>query len=299
MTFNELDIEKIKRVYFIGIGGIGMSALARYFKVLGKEVSGYDRTATDLTRELEAEDIPVHFTEAPDQLPEGIDFVVYTPAVPASHAELLKLKSEKVPVFKRSEVLGMITLARYTVAVAGTHGKTTTSSMIAHMLTNAKVPTAAFLGGITRNYSSNVMVSAEADATVVEADEFDRSFLTLSPNIAVVTSMDADHLDIYGEKEQLTESFSLFAKKVADDGLIIYRQGLAFNHELTQKSYTYSITGPADYQAQDITVKNGEYVFDVVTPHQTLKWCENGIARSTQCGKCFGCHCGSTAVWSG
>ncbi|MGD1844465.1 MAG: UDP-N-acetylmuramate--L-alanine ligase [Salibacteraceae bacterium] len=266
-----MDLKQVHNVYFIGIGGIGMSALARYFHRLGCQVSGYDKTETALTRSLEEEGMRIHYVEDLDQLPEAVDLVVYTPAVPAQHQELKFYQNSETPVVKRSQVLGWISQQNYTVAVAGTHGKTTTSSMIAHILHHAKVDCTAFVGGITRNYNTNLVVSETAQATVVEADEFDRSFLTLHPHVAVVTSMDADHLDIYGDHQYLLESFDLFAQQVQDGGLLVYRKGLKFNTDFQYRSWTYAVEEVADYQANGVGVVDGHFVFNVAGPHENLQ----------------------------
>lgn len=260
-----MNVNDIHKAYFIGIGGIGMSALARYFHTRGVEVSGYDRVETPLTKQLQEEGIAIHFEDNLVLVPKDADLVVYTPAVPVGHSELQYYQQEKYPVLKRSEVLGLITKDTHTVAVAGTHGKTTTSSIIAHIFRYADVDSTAFLGGITRNYNSNLLLSETSKITVVEADEFDRSFLTLHPNIAIVTSMDPDHLDIYGTAEYMFESFALFAKQVENGGTLIYKKGLPFQEEKHVKTCTYAIEEVADYYAQNITIENGEYHFDIVT----------------------------------
>lgn len=266
-----MDLKKIHSVYLIGIGGIGMSALARYFHTLGCAVSGYDKTETVLTKALVREGISVHYSEDLSQLPSTVDLVIYTPAVPAEHLELLHFRATKIQVAKRSEVLGWISDQNYSIAVAGTHGKTTTSSMIAHIFHHAKVDCTAFVGGISRNYNTNLVMSKSAKATVVEADEFDRSFLTLHPNVAVVTSMDADHLDIYGNHEYLLESFDLFAQQVHSEGLLIYRKGLRFNTNFGFRTWTYAVEESADYQATGVGVHDGKFVFNVAGPHENLE----------------------------
>jgi UDP-N-acetylmuramate--alanine ligase len=228
-----MDIKKITHVYFLGIGGIGMSALARYFNAMGKKVSGYDKTPTSLTAELIAEGIDVHFEdnirfipEAIKQLPYDLEniLVVYTPAIPKEHSEFIFFSFNGFNIKKRAEVLGLITESAFTIGVAGTHGKTTTSSLIAHIFKTANLDPSAFLGGITQNYNTNLLLSSKLKTNnhpatsnnliVVEADEYDRSFLTLHPEIAVITSVDADHLDIYGDEKYMQESYSLFAKQV-------------------------------------------------------------------------------------
>ena len=221
-----MELNSIKRVYFIGIGGIGMSGLARYFHQRGCLVCGYDRTETELTHSLLAEGINIIFTDDENlvpisfQEPDEETLVIYTPAIPAESAILNFFKAQNFELKKRSEVLGKISEGMFCVAIAGTHGKTTTSSMVAHILTASGKACSAFLGGVASNYNSNVLFGS-SNILVVEADEYDRSFLTLHPNIAVITSMDADHLDIYGDSENLTESFQLFASQVDSKGLLI------------------------------------------------------------------------------
>ena len=206
-------------VYFLGIGGIGMSAIARFFLQCGKKVYGYDRTPSPLTEQLQEAGAIIHFEEDITQIPDDVEYVVYTPAVPKSHKEYVYFQEHNIPIHKRSEVLGLLTKGFFTVAVAGTHGKTTTTSMLAHLLDPYRKIT-AFIGGIAKNFDSNIVIHKDFDTVVVEADEFDRSFLTLYPNIAVITSMDADHLDVYGDRSHLIESFQLFANQVKDTLLV-------------------------------------------------------------------------------
>jgi UDP-N-acetylmuramate--alanine ligase len=208
-------LSEIKSIYFLGIGGIGMSALARYFHASGVEVGGYDKTKTSLTDELEKEGINIHFEDNVVHAPKSVSLVVYTPAIPRNNNIFRYYVENGYQLKKRSELLGMITAEHFTIAVAGTHGKTSTTAMIAHILKHAGKNCTAFVGGIMQNYNSNLLVTkndSDDKIIVVEADEYDRSFLTLNPNISIITSMDADHLDIYGEKEHLQESFRLFAK---------------------------------------------------------------------------------------
>jgi UDP-N-acetylmuramate--alanine ligase len=243
-----VQLSKYDSVYFLGIGGIGMSALARWFKRKGLRVAGYDRTSTDLTRELEKEKMEIHFEDQIDQIPAYISkagtLVVFTPAVPPDHCELNHFREKGYDLLKRSEVLGLITKDHKTIAVAGTHGKTTTSSLIAHILYSANKSLVAFLGGVTVNYESNLVMNGSIDDNtwvVVEADEFDRSFLRLFPDIAVVTSTDADHLDIYGSHAQMVESFRDFIGQVKSD-LIIHESvaELAHNIQISKQSYGMS-----------------------------------------------------------
>jgi UDP-N-acetylmuramate--alanine ligase len=291
-----MNFDNIKYVYFLGIGGIGMSALARYFNAMGKSVSGYDKTRTALTDELVAEGIEVHFDDKiesirPEVKSEKSDvLVVLTPAVPKDHSELKYFQKNNYVIRKRSEVLGAITEQTFTIAVAGTHGKTTTSSLIAHILKSSGVDCTAFLGGITQNYGTNLLLSEKLKnlkkkpkikpITVVEADEYDRSFLTLHPDIAVITSVDADHLDIYGSQEQMHESYSQFANQVKDGGVLIIKKGVDKVLVLEnggKKILTYSLHQSSDYYARKIGIKKGEYIFDVVTPEQAIRGMLLGI----------------------
>ena len=260
-----MNLKTIHNVYFIGIGGIGMSAIARYFSVNGKVVAGYDKTPTPITKSLEEIEIEVHFEDAVKNIPISFlnkekTLVVYTPAVPKNHLQLNYFKDNGYTVLKRAEVLGEITKNTFCLAVAGTHGKTTTSSILGHIMQPEKAT--SFLGGIAENYNSNLILG-EDKVSVVEADEFDRSFLKLSPNIACVTSMDADHLDIYGENEFLQQSFRDFASKVSDT--LIVAKGLPL------KGLTYAVNEEADYKAYNVKIEEGKYVFDVKTPTSEIK----------------------------
>lgn len=257
-----MNIENIKYIYLIGIGGIGMSGLARYFKHNGCRVSGYDKTQTALTRELESEGIDIIYEDSRSQLDGRLlanvsdTLIIYTPAVPRT-AEIVRAFEESGHILhKRSEVLGYLSGSKFTVAVAGTHGKTTTSTMIAHILTESGRSCSAFLGGISLNYDSNVLFS-DTNLMVVEADEFDRSFLTLHPNVAIVTSMDADHLDIYGDHQQLIDAFSMFIGQVKSDGVRIIRKGLNLPAD-----YYYAADSMSDVFAENIRLQNGEFYFD-------------------------------------
>lgn len=254
-------------MYFIGIGGIGMSALARYFKSQGVHVSGYDKTETDLTRALVGEGIPVHYTDDVHQAPKDADLVVYTPAVPAEHTELNFYRDGKFAVVKRSDVLGAITKEGYGIAIAGTHGKTTTTTMAAHILRHAGVRSTAFLGGIASNYNTNYW-STGTDAFVVEADEYDRSFLKLQPAIAVITSMDPDHLDIYGTEEAMQDAFVAFGNGMQSEGLLIHKFGLKRVREISvSRKWSYSLQNDAaDVHAKNLRIEDGGYHFDVVLP---------------------------------
>ncbi|WP_262903578.1 UDP-N-acetylmuramate--L-alanine ligase [Niabella beijingensis] len=255
----------MKRIYFIGIGGIGMSALARYFHSRGVAVSGYDKTATALTNALTAEGIPVHYEDDPEQAPRDADWVVYTPAVPSAHRELEYYKTNDYPVMKRSEVLQQITESSFNICVAGTHGKTTTTTMIAHLLRDSGYGCNAFLGGISANYGTNFW-SSERDVCVIEADEYDRSFLRLSPDIAVVTAIDPDHLDIYGTAENVRNAFAEFAQRLKRSGLLIRKLGIG--RELrAEHMWQYSLQNDsANIYAVNITMSDGGYDFDLVHP---------------------------------
>lgn len=257
-----MNIDNIRNVYFIGIGGIGMSALARYFRHLGCSVSGYDKTETALTNQLVAEGISVDYTDdfaRVDDSFKAVDdhtLIVYTPAIPGNSGILNGFRQTGHNLLKRSQVLGLISQHRFTIAVAGTHGKTTTSTLIAHILRDSGYDCSAFLGGISTNYGTNALF-ADNNVVVVEADEYDRSFLALHPDIAVVTSADADHLDIYGDKNQLEQSFALFLGQVHHDGTRIVKAGLPFGADIR-----YTAEGGADAYADNIRIVNGEFHFD-------------------------------------
>ncbi|WP_299114325.1 UDP-N-acetylmuramate--L-alanine ligase [uncultured Winogradskyella sp.] len=264
-----MNLKAINNVYFIGIGGIGMSAIARYFVANGKQVAGYDKTASDITRALQDLNIYIHFNDNiieinPKYLNKEDTLVVYTPAIPKNHSELNYFNSNGFKVLKRSEVLGEITRQTKCLAVAGTHGKTTTTSILGHLLNECNVPVTAFLGGISENYNSN-LISNGTDVTVVEADEFDRSFLTLSPNLACITSMDADHLDIYGDALELVRSFKDFTKCIKPNGKLFIRNGLPLD------GITYGVEDNSDYSAKNVRIENGSYVFDMKTPNELYK----------------------------
>ncbi len=266
--------ESLKNVYFLGIGGIGMSALARWFNNQGKKVVGYDLTPTALTDQLKEEGIDIHFKDDVALIPDTFKahpektLVVLTPAIPADHAEWTYLKNEGFVIRKRSEVLGMISKSKFTIAVAGTHGKTTTSSMIAHLLKSAGRSVEAFIGGITVNYGSNLLLSDDPDAVLVaEADEFDRSFLRLHPNIAVITSVDPDHLDIYGSAEEMIKTYSAFAGQVIPSGSIFLQGKLQQTLTLPARGASVDYYGGTyDYQAENVKVVDGQFRFDMVFP---------------------------------
>ncbi len=267
-----MDLRNIQRIYFIGIGGIGMSALARFFNERGNHVMGYDRTETPLTMQLVEEGMQIHYADDISLLDKDAQLVVYTPAIPSNHAELNWYKENNYPVFKRSDVLQWITEMMYAITVAGTHGKTTTSCMIAHILRDAQYGCNAFLGGIATNYNSNYWGSERAVA-VVEADEYDRSFLKLFPNIAVLTAMDADHLDIYGTAASVEEAFIQYTKNIKPEGTLWYKHGLArAKHLAGAFKNTYSIQNEnADVYADHIMIKDGGYNFDVISKDWILE----------------------------
>jgi UDP-N-acetylmuramate--alanine ligase len=260
-------LDTIKNIYFIGIGGIGMSALARYFVAKGCVVNGYDKTKTILTEALSELGIDIHYEDNIDLIDKNASVVVYTPAIPASHTELTYFRENGYEVVKRSDILGWITEGTVNICVAGTHGKTTVSTMIAHLLRDSGYGCTAFLGGIAANYNTNFW-SSDNNVVVVEADEYDRSFLKLHPSVAVITSMDADHLDIYKTAEAFEDAFVSFSEKVKAGGLLLAKKGLAREASFdTSKLVTYSLNGTgASIYAKDITVVNGAYCFTAVGP---------------------------------
>ncbi|HMG14236.1 MAG TPA: UDP-N-acetylmuramate--L-alanine ligase, partial [Saprospiraceae bacterium] len=256
----------INKIFFIGIGGIGMSGLARYFVLMGKEVYGYDKTETTLTKELTVEGIQVHYTDNVNLIPEGIDLVVYTPAVPKSQAQFSYFRDHNFPILKRSEVLGKLSRERRVLAVAGTHGKTTTSTILTHILLTSGIKCTAFLGGISENLHSN-FVYGEDNWMVIEADEYDRSFLHLHPMHAVITSADADHLDIYGDVTELRRTFVEFGNQVSKEGKLLLREGLAIipsDFNKPDQVISYGITEGKIY-AENIQVIDGYFHFDYVS----------------------------------
>ena len=286
---------KYRKVYFIGIGGIGMSAIARFCKFKGCSVSGYDRTPSELTRRLEAEGIEVHYDDDCSRIPEDREdtLVVYTPAVPDEFGELAYAREKGYKVIKRSRMLGELTRGESCLAVAGTHGKTTTSTMIAHILTEGGSGCSAFLGGISKNYGTNMLVS-DTPVVVAEADEFDRSFLQLHPSTAVITSMDADHLDIYGDLEHVQQAFREFASQVSETLILKYGLPIA-SSDVQAKIFTYHFDNPsADFHSANLRLgDDGHYTYDLVYPGGTLSdirvgaigWVnvENSIAAAAVC----------------
>jgi UDP-N-acetylmuramate--alanine ligase len=269
-----MNLNQIHNVYFIGIGGIGMSALARYFQTLGKNVQGYDKTPSTLTGELTESGIKIHFEDDINQIPKDFyvenTLVVITPAVPISHSEWNYFLERNFHVKKRAEVLGIITKDTFCFAVAGTHGKTTTSSILGHILYESGADVTSFLGGIVENYNSNLIGNGKT-VTVVEADEFDRSFLHLHPDLACITSMDADHLDIYGDSTAIEASFTEFAGKIGEKENLFIAKGLPLH------GMDVAIDEAADYKAYNIRIENGNYVFDVKTPSEIIENIQFGL----------------------
>ncbi len=277
-------------VYFLGIGGIGMSALARFFRAKGYHVAGYDHTETDLTRNLTNEQITVNYEDSADAIPEAFrnvrhTLVIYTPAVPTTLPQYQYFVAHKFALHKRSEVLGMITRDMRALCVAGTHGKTTTSTMLAHLLYQSEVGCNAFLGGISNNYSSNLLLSQESSYVVVEADEFDRSFHQLSPFMSIVTSMDPDHLDIYGTEEAYQESFVHYISLIKPGGALIINDKLMHNSRFSPvekikagvKVYTYAVNEEADFYADNIIIEKGRLFFDFHTPSEVIGKIQLGV----------------------
>jgi len=268
-----IKFDMVKRVYFVGIGGIGMSALARYFAKQGKVVCGYDRTQSSLTLELEQEGLDIHYVDEVNLIPrefrgdvEGT-LVVYTPAVPKNHCELNYFIDNKYKVVKRAEALGVIAGVKKTLGVAGTHGKTTTSTLLAHLLSKSAVGCDAFLGGIAKNFKSNLVVGNQgSNLLVVEADEFDRSFLSL--HLAIITSVDADHLDIYGNHSEVLDAFTAFAAQIQEHGTLIVKSGMDFNPKLKSnvRFFTYNLKDKADFHISNLEIKDGYYHFNLITP---------------------------------
>lgn len=281
-----MTIEHITSVYFVGAGGIGMSALERYFLSKGLAVGGYDRTACPLTEKLRAEGAQIHYTDDPEQIPADFrqpqtTLVVYTPAIPADHKELGWFKSQGFQIHKRAEVLGALTRQAKALCVAGTHGKTSTSAMAAHLLHESGVGCNAFLGGITKNYGTNYLLSDSSPYVVIEADEFDRSFHHLRPFATVITATDADHLDIYGTEEAYLESFRHYTSLIQPGGALIVHQGLQMKESLQPgvRRYDYARTS-GDFHAENICIGGGRIVFDLVSPFENIQDIELGVPVS-------------------
>lgn len=256
-----MKLGKGNSVYFVGIGGIGMSALARYFHIQGAEIYGYDRTQTSLTLQLEQEGMHIHYHESINLIPDNLDLVVYTPAIPKSNIELQFLLESGIKILKRAEVLEQLTNDLFTIAIAGTHGKTTITSMTSYLLKQGNLPFSAFIGGISNNFGSNLVCTPNNEIMVVEADEFDKSFLRLQPSISLISSMDADHLDIYHDHNQLISTYNAFASNTKPSGYILLRHGLTL---INGKQFeTYGINPDATVRASNIRVENGFFVFDL------------------------------------
>lgn len=270
-----MTINKYKNIYFVGIGGIGMSALARYFNHLGKRVGGYDRTSSKLTNALKNEGIYITFDSDHTNIISPFDvkeqtLVVYTPAIAYTHPHMQYFRENGFEMMKRAQVLGLISDDKKAIGVAGTHGKTTVSTLVAHILKQSSLDCNAFLGGISNNYHSNFLLSKKSQWMVLEADEFDRSFLNLHPQIAVVTSMDADHLDIYGHKKELERTFHQYVSQVNAGGMLVYKKGLSL--DLSQGiAYSYALDDMADFDGHNLRLEEGFYVFDLETPWGTIK----------------------------
>ena len=281
-----MNVEQIKAVYFIGIGGIGMSAIARYFMSRGTIVGGYDKTPSDLTEQLCREGALVHYEDNVDLIPEQCrdkesTLVIYTPAIPTEHSELTFFRQQGFEIQKRAQVLGILTRALKGLCVAGTHGKTTTSSMTAHLLHQSHVDCSAFLGGITKNYGTNYILSQESPYVVIEADEFDRSFHWLTPYASVITATDADHLDIYGTEEAYLESFRKYSRLITPGGYLIMHTGLKMKSNVQQgvTIYTYS-REEGDFHAENVCIGNGRITFDFVSPLGNIPDIELGVPVS-------------------
>lgn len=281
-----MRIEEIKSVYFLGAGGIGMSALVRYFLSKGLFVAGYDRTPSELTKRLAEEGAHLHYEENIELVPDeckdpSSTLVVYTPAIPAEHKEWELFRNNRFCIMKRAEVLGIITKDNKGICVAGTHGKTTTSTMTAHLLHQSHIDCAAFLGGISKNYKSNLILSEKSDYVVIEADEYDRSFLHLEPFVATITSADPDHLDIYGNKENYLEAFAQFTERIREDGFLIIHEGLEVKPRTKEgvKIYTYGRES-GDFHAENIRIGNGRILIDYVSPWQRINDIELGVPVS-------------------
>lgn len=274
-----MKIEKLKVVYFLGIGGIGMSALARYLHKAGVKVLGYDKNPTQLTSTLEYEGIAIHYDDRPDLIPADTDLVVYTPAVPIDLAEYQFVTENGIRMMKRSELLGEITKDKTTLAVAGTHGKTTVTTMLSHILYQGSEGCTSFLGGIAKNYDSNLLLRPESKFIVAEADEFDRSFLRLFPWLGIITSADADHLDIYGDHQQLLDSFAAFTANIQENGFLLMKLGVEIPNKTRQSvsRYNYSVSESADFSALNLKLIDGIYHFDLKTPGETVQNLKPGL----------------------
>ena len=278
-----MNINSIKSVYFIGAGGIGMSALVRYFLSKGKKVAGYDRTQSELTDKLIEEGAEIHYEDNVSLIPEeckdkGNTLVIYTPAIPLTHKEFVYFKENGFEILKRAQVLGMITKTEKGLCVAGTHGKTTTSTLTAHLLHQSHIGCNAFLGGISKNYKTNLLLSETSEYVVIEADEFDRSFHWLTPFATVITATDSDHLDIYGTREAYLESFNKYTSLIRPDGYLIVKKGIDLSPLVQNgvKTYSYGIS-EGDFKAENIRIGNGEIIFDYISPLGNIKDIKLGV----------------------
>ena len=258
-----MNLENIKSIYFLGLGGIGMSALARYFHSRGISISGYDKTNTTLTADLEIEGMDIHYDDDYRKIPSSIDLIIYTPAIPNTLGEFIYLKNTGVPMLKRAEVTGLITEGRKTIAVAGTHGKTSISTMTAHILKDAGFPLAALVGGISKNYRTNYISSGNEENTLVEADEYDRSFLHLHPDIAVISAIDPDHLDIYGTETEMSSSFNAFAGNIKQNGHLVIRDGLKVSLRDDIIRIGYSSSENTQITGKNLRIENGMQLFEL------------------------------------
>lgn len=279
----KMNINSIKSVYFIGAGGIGMSALVRYFLSKGKKVAGYDRTQSELTDKLIEEGAEIHYEENVSLIPEECKdkentLVIYTPAIPLTHKEFVYFKENGFEILKRAQVLGMITKTEKGLCVAGTHGKTTTSTLTAHLLHQSHIGCNAFLGGISKNYKTNLLLSETSEYVVIEADEFDRSFHWLTPFATVITATDSDHLDIYGTREAYLESFNKYTSLIRPDGYLIVKKGIDLSPLVQNgvKTYSYGIS-EGDFKAENIRIGNGEIIFDYISPLGNIKDIKLGV----------------------
>ena len=277
-----MELKNIKAVYFVGAGGIGMSALARYFMSKGVVVAGYDKTPSELTRQLEKEGMLIHYEENVEMIPHACQkaattLVIYTPAVPSEHQEMVWFRENGFEIQKRAQVLGTLTRAHKGLCFAGTHGKTTTSTMCAHIMHQSHQDCNAFLGGISKNYGTNYILSKESDYVVIEADEFDRSFHWLRPWMSVITSTDPDHLDIYGTPEAYLESFRHYTTLIQPGGALIIHRGLAMKADVQSgvRTFDYSLN-EGDFHAENIVIDNGEITFDFVSPIETVRGIQLG-----------------------
>jgi UDP-N-acetylmuramate--alanine ligase len=280
-----MNIKNLDTVYFLGVGGIGMSGIARYFNSLGCKVSGYDKTKTTLTEQLESEGIFIHYDENVELIPDTIKqqnngvLVVYTPAIPIDNKEFEYLNEQGIKLYKRSEVLGLISENYFTIAIAGTHGKTTTSSIVAHILNECGINCIAFLGGLSLNFNSNLLLNKDATTMIVEADEFDRSFLTLSPDIALITSVDADHLDVYGSENEMKNAYSEFVGKIKREGKLISKQECfdVLDVRSDIETISYSANQIADFSVVKTTIKEGNYYVDVNADNEIISNIKIGL----------------------